>query len=117
MRGKVTALLIFHKTKPYNDLQAAREKLAVRTGRAEALSEACLVLSRVNLPQLVFSESDLPDANWADVVSLSARASSPASVIVMGQEYENSRELHIGGHQKNQPFAFNELPPKSANMA
>ena len=85
MRRTVTALLIFHRTEPYNDLEAALEKLAVRTGRAGTLAEACHVLSSVNLPLLVFTESELPDGNWADVVSLSSRASSPVSVIVMGQ--------------------------------
>ena len=85
MRGTITALLIFHHTEPYNELEAALEKLAVRTGRARTLAEACHVLSTVNLPLLVFTESELPDGNWADVVSLSSRASSPVSVIVMGQ--------------------------------
>jgi DNA-binding NtrC family response regulator len=88
MRGKVTALLIFHQTEPYNDVEAALEKLAVRSGRAQSLAQACDVLSRVNPPLLVFTESELPDGNWADVVSLSARASSPVSVIVVGQEID-----------------------------
>jgi|SRR5208337_501694 len=88
MRGTVTALLIFHRTEPCNDLEVALEKLAVRTGRACTLAEACHVLSRTNLPLLIFTESELPDGNWADVVSVSARASSPVSVIVVGQEID-----------------------------
>jgi DNA-binding NtrC family response regulator len=88
MRGKVTALLIFHQTKPYNDVEAALEKLSVRSGRAQSLAQAGDVLSKVNPPLLVFTESELPDGNWTDVVSLSARASSPVSVIVVGQEID-----------------------------
>jgi DNA-binding NtrC family response regulator len=95
MRDKVTALLIFHHTEPYNDLEAALEKLAIHTGRARTLAEACHVLSRVNLPLLVFTESELPDGNWADVVSLSARASSPVSVIVMGQEIDTKLYVSV----------------------
>ena len=95
MRGTITALLIFHRTEPYNDLEAALEKLAVRTGRAGTLAEACHVLSSVNLPLLVFTESELPDGNWADVVSLSARASSPASVIVVGQEIDTKLYVSV----------------------
>ena len=91
----MTALLIFHQTKPYHDLQAALEKLAVRTGRAETLAEACLVLSRVNVPLLVFTESELSDGNWADVVSLSARVSSPVSVIVVGQEVDTKLYVSV----------------------
>jgi DNA-binding NtrC family response regulator len=88
MRGKVTALLIFHQTKPCDDVEAALEKLAVPTGRAQTLAEACHVLSRGNPPLLVFTESELPDGSWADVVSFSARASLPVSVIVVGQEID-----------------------------
>jgi DNA-binding NtrC family response regulator len=95
MRGTVTALLIFHRTEPYNDLEAALEKLAVRVGRARTLAEACHALSRVNLPLLVFTESELPDGNWADVVSLTARASSPVSVIVMGQEIDTKLYVSV----------------------
>jgi DNA-binding NtrC family response regulator len=95
MRGTVTALLIFHRTEPYNDLEAALEKLAVRTGRARTLAEACHIMSTVNLPLLVFTESELPDGNWADVVSLSARAASPVSVIVMGQEIDTKLYVSV----------------------
>jgi DNA-binding NtrC family response regulator len=95
MRGTVTALLVFHHAKPYNELEAALEKLAVRVGRARSLAEAHHVLSTVNLPLLVFTESELPDGNWADVVSLSARASSPISVIVMGQETDTNLYVSV----------------------
>jgi DNA-binding NtrC family response regulator len=95
MRGTITALLIFHRTEPYNDLEAALEKLAVRTGRARTLAEACHIMSTVNLPLLVFTESELPDGNWADVVSLSARAASPVSVIVMGQEIDTKLYVSV----------------------
>jgi DNA-binding NtrC family response regulator len=88
MSQKVTALLIFHQTKPYHDVEAALERLAVPTERAQTLGEASHVLSRVNPPLLVFTESELTDGNWADVVSLSARASSPVCVIVVGQEID-----------------------------
>ena len=48
MRDEVTVLLIFHNAKPFNDLEAALEKLAVRVGRAATIGEACLELSRAN---------------------------------------------------------------------
>ena len=95
MRGTVTALLIFHRTEPYNDLEAALEKLAVRVGRVRSLAEAYDVLSTVNLPLLIFTESELPDGNWADVVSLSARASSPVNVIVLGQEIDTKLYVSV----------------------
>jgi len=88
MQGEVTALLIFHHAKPYRDMEAALQKLAVPTKRARTLAEASHALSKVNPPLLAFTESKLPDGNWADVVSLSERASSPVAVIVVGQEID-----------------------------
>lgn len=86
MQGKVTALLIFHQTKPYNLVEAALHKLDISSRRAKTLVEARRVLSRVSPPLLTFTERELPDGNWADVLSLSAKATAPVSVIVVGQE-------------------------------
>ncbi len=88
MRGAVEVLLLFHQARPYNDLKAALKKLAILTLRAESFGQASRVLSRANPPLLVFTESELPDGNWFDVVSFSAGASSPVSVIVVGQEID-----------------------------
>jgi len=88
MRGKDKVLLLFHQTRPYNDLKASLKKLAFPTVRAESFAQACKVLSRVNPPLLVFTESELPDGNWSDVVSRSACASCHVSVIVVGQEID-----------------------------
>jgi len=102
MRGTVTALLIFHHTKLCTDLEAALEKLA------------CHILSTANLPLVVFTESELPDGNWADVVSLSARAASPVSVIVMGQEIDTKLYVSVieGG-----AFDFMAPPFKAPDLA
>jgi DNA-binding NtrC family response regulator len=88
MRGKVTALLIFHQAEPFKEVKAALGKLAVATKRAHTLADACRVLSLVDPPLLVFTESQLPDGNWAEVVSFSAGALTPVSVIVVGREID-----------------------------
>lgn len=90
MPREVTALPIFHQTKPCNDMEAALEKIAVPTRRAQTLAEACHVLSSINPPLLAFTESELPDGNWADVVSHSERALSPVGVIVVGREIDTN---------------------------
>jgi len=90
MRETATALLIFHNTKPYNELDAALGKIAIPAERVKGLGEARRVLSRVNPPLLVFTESELPNGNWADVVSLVARTLLPVSLIVVGQEVDTN---------------------------
>jgi len=88
MGGKVTALLIFRRLEPFSDIQAALEKLALTTKRVQTLADARRVLTKVNPPLLAFTESQLPDGNWADALSLSQQASSHVSMIVVGQEFD-----------------------------
>jgi len=90
MKGKVTALLIFHQAKPFKEVKAVLGKLAVATRRARTLADACQVLSLVDPPLLVFTESQLPDGNWAEVVYFSAEAPTPVSVIVVGREIDTN---------------------------
>jgi hypothetical protein len=44
MRGKVTALLMFHQTKPYNDAEAAPEKLPIARARGGGPKHAMAAL-------------------------------------------------------------------------
>jgi len=88
MQGKITALLIFHRPEACRELAAVLKKLAFRTRRVKAVAEARHVLAGVNPPLLVFTESESPHVNWADVLSLSVQASAAVSLIVVGQEID-----------------------------
>jgi len=85
MRGNVTALLIFHQFEPFEEIKAALGKIALPTRRAQTLAEAKLAMSEPNPPLLAFTQSELPDGKWSDIVSLSEKASSQVNVIVVGQ--------------------------------
>ena len=88
MSGKVTALLVFHRTKPFDEIKAALGKMAVPTERAQTLAEAKHALSDANPPVLAITESELPDGKWSDIVSFSEQASSRVNVIVVGQRID-----------------------------
>jgi len=85
MSGKVTALLVFHQMKPFDEIKAALGKMAVPTEQAKTLAEAKSALSDINPPLLAVTESELPDGKWSDIVSCSEKASSRVNVIVVGQ--------------------------------
>jgi DNA-binding NtrC family response regulator len=85
MSAKVTALLVFHQTKPFDEIKAALGKMAVPTEEAQTLAEAKDALSDANPPLLAVTESELPDGKWSDIVSFSEKASSRVNVIVVGQ--------------------------------
>jgi DNA-binding NtrC family response regulator len=85
MSGKVTALLVYRQTKPFDEIKAALGKMAVPTEQAQTLAEAKHVLSDINPPLLAVTESELPDGKWSDIVSFSEKASSRVNVIVVGR--------------------------------
>jgi DNA-binding NtrC family response regulator len=100
MRGKTTALLIFHHPQACRELAAILEKLAFCTRRVKTLAEARHVLAGVNPPLLVFTESESPDGNWADVLSLSVQASAAVTVVVVGQQIDTmlyASVIEVGG--------------------
>jgi DNA-binding NtrC family response regulator len=84
MSGKVTALLVFRQTKPFDEIKAALGEMAVPTEQAQTLAEAKNALSNANPPLLAFTESELPDGKWSDIVSYSQSVSSRVNVIVVG---------------------------------
>jgi len=88
MPVKVTALLVLEQTQPRKDIETALEELAVGTTHAQTLAEARKALSEVNPPLLAFTQSELPDGNWSDVLSLSQKAASPVNLIVVGREID-----------------------------
>jgi len=88
MREKVTALLIFHRENAFSEVQAALQKLTITTKRVQTLADARRVLTKASPPLLAFTESELPDGNWADALSLSQEAPSHVSMIVVGQEFD-----------------------------
>ena len=111
MREGVTALLVFHHVEPYNHVENALDKLAVTMVRARTLAEARRIMSWRNPPLLVFTESVLPDGNWADVVSFSRKTPSPVSVVVVGREF--GTKLHASAIEMG---AFDFIAPPFDDM-
>ena len=85
MKGAVTALFVFHHSKPFDEIKAALGRTVAAAEWAQTLAEARNALSGANPPLLVITESDLPDGKWSDILSLSKNASSRINVIVVGQ--------------------------------
>ncbi|HEV2348965.1 MAG TPA: hypothetical protein VG028_03865 [Terriglobia bacterium] len=83
MRDNIRALLLHSYDVPGTALKRALEDQFIATEMAQSFSEATRRIACSNPPHLVFTETDLPDGTWCDVVDLAARASRPVSVIVV----------------------------------
>jgi len=88
MEGKVSVLLLHHQPLPMGALRVALDRLPVETFRAETCGEALLRLWSDEPPHLVFTDPQLPDGNWADVLAVARRSSVPVNVIVVSPQVD-----------------------------
>jgi len=85
VREEIITLVLHETGGPLDALIAALDSQSMRVHWAESFQEAMPVLTGANPPHLVFTQSSLPDADWADVVSLAEKATKPVNVIVVGR--------------------------------
>ncbi|MBI1941083.1 MAG: response regulator [Acidobacteria bacterium] len=81
----ISAVLVHNQPDPLGGLKPALEIQSVVIRRAHSCREAGRLLEGPNPPLLVFTDSQLPDGTWADVVRLAGKAPTPASVIVVSR--------------------------------
>ena len=82
MKEVVKALLVQVRSDTLEALRSALEEQSIDVCVASNCAEAALVLWSHTPPHIVFTEVQLADGNWADVLTLAAKASAPVNVIV-----------------------------------
>lgn len=85
MKERIRALLIRAQDDPLDALRLALEDQLIDLVTAKNCAEAALVLWLDCPPHLVFTEIQLADGNWADILTLAAKASAPVNVIVVAR--------------------------------
>jgi len=83
MKERIKALLVQARPDPLDALRLALEEQSMDIFTARNCAEAALALWSDRPPHLVFTEIQLADGNWADVLTLSSKASAPVNVIVV----------------------------------
>lgn len=83
MKPKITALLVHHRNERFYILELVLEALSIRVIRARSTQEAEKQLCEKPCPQLVLSDTVLPDGNWMDVLDVAAKAIEPVNVIIV----------------------------------
>jgi DNA-binding NtrC family response regulator len=83
MKGNIKALLVQARHDPYDALRLALEKQSIDILTAGNCAEAALALWSNRPPHMVFTEVQLADGSWADVLTLASKASEPVNVIVV----------------------------------
>ena len=86
-RNGVFALLVHDRPSPLESLKTDLNNLSVKTWSAKSVDEAAKLLDQTH-PELVFTDTQLADGTWSDVVSLAERVGAPANVIVVGSQVD-----------------------------
>ena len=76
------AILVHDQPHPLDSLKPVLRDLSVETCSVRTCEEAGRLITQTE-PQLVFTDTSLPDGSWADVVRMAERASSRVDVIVV----------------------------------
>ncbi len=85
MKEKITALLVHDQDDLFRTLKLVLEGQGIQTCRARSCKDALRLLEQVNPPELVFTDTDLPDGTWAEMLGLTAKTSDPICVIVVSR--------------------------------
>jgi DNA-binding NtrC family response regulator len=83
MKDNIRALLVQARHDPYDALRLALEKQSINIITARNCAEAALTLWSNRPPHMVFTEVQLADGSWADVLTLASKASAAVNVIVV----------------------------------
>jgi DNA-binding NtrC family response regulator len=85
MKAEISALLLLGGSSPLHTLQLALQGLSVKTSQAASCNEARHALEGADPPELIFTDPQLLDGTWMDVLRLAERAATPVNVIVVSR--------------------------------
>jgi DNA-binding NtrC family response regulator len=83
MKETIRALLVQARHDPLDALRMALEEQSIDIFAARNCAEAALARLSNCPPHMVFTEIQLADGDWADVLALAGKASAPVNVIVV----------------------------------
>jgi len=83
------ALLVQDPNKPLDSLKVVLKDQLVETWSAETCEEVARLLDQTQ-PELIITETMLPDGSWVDIVSMAEKASAPTNVIVVGSHPDSA---------------------------
>jgi DNA-binding NtrC family response regulator len=85
MTERITALLVHDNSETLATLKGALERQGMRIIHAQSHAQAKRLLGGLNPPPLVFTDIQLPDGTWADILAVANKASQPVNVIVVAR--------------------------------
>ena len=85
MTERIQALLVHQNSETLATLKGALERQGMRVIQAESRAHAKRLLGGLNPVPLVFTDTQLPDGTWADILAVAEKAAQPVNVIVVAR--------------------------------
>ncbi len=85
MTERITALFVHQNSETLAMLKGALERQGLRIIHAESRAQANRMLGGQNPAPLVFTDTQLPDGTWADILTVAEKAAQPVNVIVVAR--------------------------------
>ncbi len=85
MTERTSVLLVHHNSETLATLKGALERQGVHILHAESLAQAKRMVGGLNPVPLVFTDTQLPDGTWADILAVAEKAARPINVIVVAR--------------------------------
>jgi two-component system, NtrC family, response regulator PilR len=83
---RIRALLVHADAEPLQSLNLALQKLSVETDQAPTCQQARNFLERATKPpDIVFTDTALPDGTWQDLLAMAGRSRARSKVIVVSR--------------------------------
>ncbi len=85
MKERISTLLVHQESDTLRSLKAALERQGVRVIQAESCAQAKRMLGGVNPAPLVFTDTQMPDGTWVDILAVAEKAPQHVNVIVVAR--------------------------------
>jgi DNA-binding NtrC family response regulator len=85
MTERIPALLVHYNSETLAILKGALERQGLHVLQAESRAQAKRLLGGLNPIPLVFTDAQLPDGTWADILAVAGKAAAPVNVIVVAR--------------------------------
>jgi DNA-binding NtrC family response regulator len=85
MTKRIPALLIHQNSETLTMLKGALERQGMHVLHAKSRAQAMRLLGGLNPIALVFTDTQLPDGTWADILAVAEKAAQPVNVIVVAR--------------------------------
>jgi DNA-binding NtrC family response regulator len=85
MTERIKALLVHHNSETLATLKGALERQGMHIIEAQSRAQAKRMLGGLNPAPLVFTDTQMPDGTWADILAVAEKAAEPVNVIVVAR--------------------------------